>query len=40
VNLAPSPAAGFHEYVVLVLGTSGGDVEAVGDSRPGVIIDR
>lgn len=34
-----SPQPGFHEYTVKVA-TAAGDVEAVGDSRPGAIIDR
>jgi hypothetical protein len=39
VGLAGSPAAGFYEYVVTVT-VAGKPVEAVGDSRPGAIIDR
>jgi len=35
VNLAQPPPPGFHEYRVTVNG-----VEAIGDSRPGAIIDR
>ncbi len=38
-NLAQPPVPGFHEYKVTVQGPSG-PVEAIGDSRPGAIIDR
>jgi hypothetical protein len=39
VNLSQPPPAGFQEYVVTVDGPTG-TVEALGDSRPGAIIDR
>jgi hypothetical protein len=39
VNLAQPPSPGFQEYKVIVNGPAG-PVEAVGDSRPGAIIDR
>lgn len=39
VGLAANNAAGFHEYVVTVT-LPDKTVEAIGDSRPGAIIDR
>jgi hypothetical protein len=39
VSLAGSPAAGFYEYDVTVT-VGGKPVDAIGDSRPGAIIDR